>query len=103
MHQFLGLPLGAVAESLGAPLSPEEAFGTAPGSFTAQVDETTGTLRIPDPPAEPPSTQLGDWYWVFGAPGAAMGYHVCDYLYFWGNIRHNVAVRVGSFLSRPKL
>jgi hypothetical protein len=27
-------------------------------------------------------------------------YHVNDFTFFWGNIRHNVAVRVGAFLSR---
>ena len=101
-HQMLGIPLGVVAEGLGDPISPDEAFGTPPGWFTAQVDEESGVLRVPDPPAEPPATTLRDWYFVFGQPGS-MGYHVCDYCFFWGNIRHNVAVRVGAFLARPRM
>ena len=91
------LPMGLEVTGLGKPASPEEAFGMAPGGFTVQVNSETGSLMIPDPQHHGPTLQ--DWYKFFGEPFVGGSYHVCDYTYFWANIRHNVAVRVGAFVA----
>lgn len=91
------VPMGVVVESLGAPTSPEVTFKTPPGFFTAQVDGETGELKVADPPESAPAAMRNLQQPTGGA------YHVNDYTFFWANIRHNVAVRVGAFMSRPKL
>ena len=42
--------------------------------------------------------------YVLPLPGRGCGFacplQVCDYTFFWANIRHNVAVRVGAFVAK---
>ena len=92
------LAMGLEVTGLGAPTSPDVAFSMPPGAFTAQVDAETGVLHIPDP--ESHGESLDDWYKFFGEPFPGGSYHVCDYTYFWGNIRQNVALRVEAFVSQ---
>ena len=66
--------------------------------------------------AQPLDTAVGGGLFFGGAsacsmrnPGQPTGgaYHVLDYSFFWANVRHNVAVRVGAFIAdvgaRPRL
>lgn len=98
-----GLATGVVIDGLGAPAPPDEAFGGSPGFFTAQIDGESGELRVVDPDLSTPPEGLDEWFTVFGAPipGAPFpsGYHVCDYAFFWANIRVNVVQRVAAFVA----
>ena len=110
-NPMLGLAFGAVAEGIGKRFDPNILFNPNNGNnnknkwtFTTQINSTTGELLIPDPPEHLP--ELKNWYHIFGAPipggSFPFGYHVCDYLYFWGNIRDNVIERVDRFVLNKK-